>query len=167
MKHSDGLLIIDTKSDLMPTCQWKTILMHFFGNESDICDWTNEIWSEGKKSWKFREKKKAASYNFNWKKGNLTQKGGWGGKGKTILLISHTLRVVIRLKMSIMGLKRTFYIPFILSYLSFHVIFNCCGFRSKTSSIWFDVSCIEISPRLSTWTPSPWIRHWWASKLKF
>ena len=128
MKHSDGLLIIDTKSDLMPTCQWKTILMHFFGNESDICDWTNEIWSEGKKSWKFREKKKAASYNFNWKKGNLTQKGGWGGKGKTILLISHTLRVVIRLKISIMGLKRTFYHPFVLSYLSFNVIINYLWF---------------------------------------
>jgi hypothetical protein len=33
-------------------------------------------------------------------------------------------RVVIRPKISIMGLKRTFYHPFILSYLSFHVIFN-------------------------------------------
>ena len=33
-------------------------------------------------------------------------------------------RVVIRLKISIIGLKRTFYHPFILSYLSFHVIFN-------------------------------------------
>jgi hypothetical protein len=46
------------------------------------------------------------------------------GGGKTILLISLTLRVVIRLKISIMKLKRTFYHPFILSYISFHVIFN-------------------------------------------
>jgi hypothetical protein len=37
-------------------------------------------------------------------------------------------RVVIRLKISIMGLKRTFYHPFILSYLSFHVIFNYLWF---------------------------------------
>jgi hypothetical protein len=44
--------------------------------------------------------------------------------GKTILLISRNPRVVIRLKISIMGLKRTFYHPFILSYLSFHVIFK-------------------------------------------
>jgi hypothetical protein len=58
----------------------------------------------------------------------LTQKGGWGGKGKTILLISHTLRVVIRLKISIMGLKRTFYHPFVLSYLSFNVIINYLWF---------------------------------------
>ena len=42
-----------------------------------------------------------------------------------------------------------------------------CGFRSTISSIWFDVSCIEIPPRLSTLNPSPWIRHWCASKLKF
>jgi hypothetical protein len=33
-----------------------------------------------------------------------------------------------------------------------------CGFRSTISSIWFDASCIEIPPRLSSLTPSPWIR---------
>jgi len=46
------------------------------------CKWwhvrQNEILSEGQKSWKFQEKKKAISYNFNWKKGNLTQNGGGG-----------------------------------------------------------------------------------------
>ena len=89
------------------------------------------------------------------------------GGGKTILLISRTLRAAIRLNISIMGLNRTFTIVLFWVICLFMLSSITCGFRWTISSIWFDVSCSEIPPRLSTVTPSPWIQHWCASKLKF
>ena len=122
-----------------------------------------KFWVRGKNPENFESRRKLFHITLAGKK-EIWPK--WG-EGKTLLLISRTLRVVIRLKISIMGFKRTFYHPFILSYHLSMLSSITCGFRSTISSIWFDVSCIEIPPRLSTLTPSPWIRHWCASKLKF
>ena len=70
---------------------------------------------------------------------------------------------MIRLIISIMKLKSTFYHPFILSYLSFHVIFNYLWFSFDDL---FDLDWCKLywnSPKTLNLNP----RHWCASKLKF